>query len=317
MFSRRSLSALPDAGSCAEQVALLRFIDGITFETKLGDLGIFLSFSRTYLDCRTDEALHAFERLDELISIPVSSDGSRPVADFHQFEVLDALEMNSVPREQGQIVGQSDTGYQTVGHSYCLAAPVKFAANIRCVPRGSTVERQHGDRIKQLADGMTPLVFASTAQKLKTAHSRRLELGCIDVIRDLILHGLDASKEVDQDIRIGKNHRQFSRSSLAVRRNSSPSFFESDPPSDSRALRRFSRSTSPWRKLSIASPSTAEKPFCPRRDARASKALRCSGFISTVVRIFTLYMHVHVIAGSTTMPSAAHFTRLTNEKGGL
>src|SRR5690349_5417395 len=62
MFSRRSSSPLQDAGSCAEQIALLRFVDDITFETKLGDLGIILSFSGIDPDCRTDEMLHAFTR---------------------------------------------------------------------------------------------------------------------------------------------------------------------------------------------------------------------------------------------------------------
>jgi type IV secretory pathway VirB4 component len=62
VFSRRSSSPLQDAGSCAEQIALLRFIDDITFETKLGDLGILLSFSGIDPDCRTDEVLDAFTR---------------------------------------------------------------------------------------------------------------------------------------------------------------------------------------------------------------------------------------------------------------
>ena len=62
MFSRRSSSPLQDAGSCAEQIALLRFIDDITFETKLGDLGMLLSLSGIDPDCRTDEALNAFTR---------------------------------------------------------------------------------------------------------------------------------------------------------------------------------------------------------------------------------------------------------------
>jgi type IV secretory pathway VirB4 component len=62
MFSRRSSSPLQDAGSCTEQIALLRFIDDITFETKLGDLGILLSFSGIDPDCRTDEVLNAFTR---------------------------------------------------------------------------------------------------------------------------------------------------------------------------------------------------------------------------------------------------------------
>src|ERR1700760_4112824 len=62
MFSRRSSSSLPDAGCCAEHIALARFVDDITFETKLGDLGIFLSFSGIDPDCRTDESLNAFTR---------------------------------------------------------------------------------------------------------------------------------------------------------------------------------------------------------------------------------------------------------------
>jgi hypothetical protein len=155
------------------KLALLRFIDDITFETKLGDLGILLSFSGIGPDDRRDEVPDAFTRPYESISTRMLSDLSRSVADFHQFEVPDTLEVNSVPREQRQTEGQSNAGDQTVGHSYCLAAPVKHAANIRRIPRGSTVEWQHGDRIRQLADGMTSLILASTAQKLKTAHSRR------------------------------------------------------------------------------------------------------------------------------------------------
>jgi hypothetical protein len=58
MISRRSSRPLQDAGSCAEQIALLRFTDGITFETKLGDLGTLLSFSRIDPDCPTDEVLN-------------------------------------------------------------------------------------------------------------------------------------------------------------------------------------------------------------------------------------------------------------------
>jgi type IV secretory pathway VirB4 component len=62
MFSRRSPNPLQDAGACANEIALLRFIDNTTFETKLGDLGILLSFSGIDPDCRTDEALNAFTR---------------------------------------------------------------------------------------------------------------------------------------------------------------------------------------------------------------------------------------------------------------
>jgi type IV secretory pathway VirB4 component len=62
MFSRGLSNSLPDAGSCAEHIALLRFVDDITFETKLGDLGILLSFSGIDPDCRTDEVLNAFTR---------------------------------------------------------------------------------------------------------------------------------------------------------------------------------------------------------------------------------------------------------------
>jgi len=118
-----------------------------------------------------------------------------------------------------------------------------------------------------------------------------------------ILLSISGIDPLNQTIRIGEDQRQLSRSCLVLRRNSSPSFFESEPPSKSRALRRFCRSASPCKKLSIASPSTAEIPFCPRRDARASKALRCSGFISTVVRIFPSSMHL--------------LARSINEKGRL
>ncbi len=62
MFSRRSPSLLQDAGACADKIALLRFIDDITFETKLGDLGMILSLSGIDPDCRTDEVLNAFTR---------------------------------------------------------------------------------------------------------------------------------------------------------------------------------------------------------------------------------------------------------------
>jgi type IV secretion system protein VirB4 len=62
MFSRRLPSPLPDAGACATEIALLRFLNTITFETKLGDLGILLSLSGIDPDCRTEEALHAFTR---------------------------------------------------------------------------------------------------------------------------------------------------------------------------------------------------------------------------------------------------------------
>jgi type IV secretion system protein VirB4 len=62
MFSRRSSNPLQGAGACADQIAVLRFIDDTTFETKLGDLGILLTLSGIDPDCRTDEALNAFTR---------------------------------------------------------------------------------------------------------------------------------------------------------------------------------------------------------------------------------------------------------------
>ena len=46
MISRRSSSLLQDAGACADEIALLRFITDTIFETKLGDLGILLSTTR-------------------------------------------------------------------------------------------------------------------------------------------------------------------------------------------------------------------------------------------------------------------------------
>src|SRR6185312_4547045 len=62
MCSRRLPNPLQDAGACANEIALLRFIDNTIFETKLGDLGILLSLSGIDPDCRTDEMLHAFTR---------------------------------------------------------------------------------------------------------------------------------------------------------------------------------------------------------------------------------------------------------------
>ena len=62
MSSRGSSGLLQDAGACADEIALLRFIDDITFETKLGDLGMILSLTGIDPDCRTDEVLTAFTR---------------------------------------------------------------------------------------------------------------------------------------------------------------------------------------------------------------------------------------------------------------
>ena len=87
-----------------------------------------------------------------------------------------------------------------------------------------------------------------------------------------------------------KDHRHVPRHSVIVRRNSLPSFFERMPASDNNVLRLFSRSASPCRKFSIASPRTHEIPFCPLRVAMAIKALRCSGLISAVVRTSKSYL---------------------------
>lgn len=87
------------------------------------------------------------------------------------------------------------------------------------------------------------------------------------------------------------DYRGLSRSSLTVRSNSARSSSESEPASDNSFWRRLSLSISLCRKLSMASASTVEIPFCPRRDATASRALRCSGFISTVVRMSSLCIH--------------------------
>ena len=128
--------------------------------------------------------------------------------------------MNSVACKERLAVGQSNTGSQTVTYSDLLARTVKLAANVCRVSGASAVQRQHAKRLKQLADRMTALIFTSTTQKLKTAHSCCLELICVDVFRNFILNRLDASKEIDQDIRIGDNHRQLSLSSLVSRSNS-------------------------------------------------------------------------------------------------
>lgn len=148
--------------------------------------------------------------------------------------------------------------------------------------------------IDQPSHGLTLRAFVRAAEKLERCHGRGLNLFGLDVFHDLVCHWLGTDQEVDQNVCVSDDHRQFSRSSVAIRLTSSPSFSESEPSSDSKVLRRFSRSTSLFKKLSIASPSTPENPFSPRRDARASKALRCSGFISTVVRIPRFYVHMHV-----------------------
>ena len=212
---------------------------------------------------------------------------------LHQLEVFDALKVRSVPREQRHIVRQSNTSDQTVAHSYLSARTFKFAPNVSRVFGGSTVQRQHAERFKQLTQCATALVCAGTTQKLEAAHSSCLELVRRNIFRNLIGCWLHAGKEINQYISIGDNRRQLSRSSFVSRSNSSRSFFEIEPASENSVLRRFSRSASPCKKLSMASPSTAENPLCPRRDAKASRALRCSGFISTVVRISQFYMHMH------------------------
>jgi hypothetical protein len=223
----------------------------------------------------------------------VVSDQLESVSDLHQFEILDALKVSSVPCKQRQAMNQSNAGDQTVTHPDSLPRTVKFAANICRLSGCSTVQGQHFKRLKQLSDCVTTPIFTRTTQELKTAYSRGLDLFCANVFRDLSRDRLDITKKINKDICVGDNHRQLSRSSFVVRRNSSASFCESEPASDSRVLRRFSRSTSSCKKLSIASASTAENPLCPRRDARARRALRCSGFISTVVLIDPFYMHVH------------------------
>lgn len=244
--------------------------------------------------------------LDSILSIDIRAEGCFselaasasfkplwPGSGLDQFEVRDPLEMGSVPCKQGQPVSESDPRNQTVSHPDFLPRTVKHAANIRGVSGGSTIKRQHAHALKQLACSMATLVFTSSTQKLETAHSRGLKLVFADEFCDLILHGLDTVKEVNEDICVGDDQRQLSLNSLAVRRNSSASLSESEPPSAKSFLRRFSRSPSPCRKVSIASASTPENPFSPRRDASASSALRCSGFISTVVLMPSFYMHVH------------------------
>jgi hypothetical protein len=72
-----------------------------------------------------------------MVALTRNGDRNRP-GTLHQFEVLDALEMNFVPCEQRQAAGQSNTGNQTVTHSDLLTRTVKLAANVGRVPGGST-----------------------------------------------------------------------------------------------------------------------------------------------------------------------------------
>jgi hypothetical protein len=160
---------------------------------------------------------------------------------LHQLEVFDALKVRYVPREQRYIVRHSDTSDQTVAHSYLSACTFKFAPNVRRVLGGLTVQRQNAERFKQLTHCVTALVFTGTTQKLEAAHSSCLELVRRNIFCNLIGCWLDACKEINQDISIGDNHRQLSRSSLVSRSNSSRSFFEIEPASDSSVLRRLAK----------------------------------------------------------------------------
>ena len=73
------------------------------------------------------------------------------------------------------------------------------------------------------------------------------------------------------------------------------SLVESELARDNNSFRRRTRVFSSSRYSSIASAKTEENPFSPRRAANASKALRCSGLILSVVRMSLFYyMHVHV-----------------------
>lgn len=109
-------------------------------------------------------------------------------AHLNQFEVLDALKERSVPREQSQIVGQSDTGDQAVAHSDCLTFPVKLPPNFCSPPCRGAVQRQHIEPIDQLANGLTSLVFTGAIEKLETGNSRGLESLCVEVNFQAIPH---------------------------------------------------------------------------------------------------------------------------------
>ncbi len=129
------------------------------------------------------------------------------------------------------------------------------------------------------------LLSSAPLRSSKEVIGRGLELFSFDVLRDLIFHRLDAHQKVDQHIRISKDHRQLSRSSLAVFRNSSPSFLESDPPSDSKVLRRLSRSTSPCKKLFDRFTEYCGEPLLP--------AARCQCKQRTTVLRFHFYRCSH------------------------
>jgi hypothetical protein len=215
-------------------------------------------------------------------------------ADLDQFQVFNALEVGLVSCVQRQAMHENDSGHEAVADSDRLTSQVELPSNFCSPARGVTVKRQHMKCIDQPSHGLAPLAFVRAAEKLERCHGRGLNLCGVDVFHYLVCHWLGTDQEVDQNVCVSLDPRPFSRSSVAIRLASSPSFSESDPSSDSRVLRRFSRSASPSKKLSIASPSTPENPFSPRRDARASKALRCSGFILTVVPIPRFYAHMHV-----------------------
>jgi hypothetical protein len=218
----------------------------------------------------------------------------RSSADLDQFQEFNALKVGLVPCKQRQAARTNESGNEAVTHADRLTMSFELTSNLCGPPRSLSVKRQHVKCIDQPSHGLTSLAFIRAAEKPERCHGRRLNLFSFDVLHDLVCYRLDTDQQVDQNGCVGNDRRQFSRSSVAIRLASSPSFSESDPSSDSRILRRFSRSASPFKKLSIASPSTPENPFSPRRVAKASKALRCSGFILKVVRIPRFYVHMHV-----------------------
>ena len=95
-------------------------------------------------------------------------------------------------------------------------------------------------------------------------------------------------KSTNPSISAGNQPRLSRRNRVALLR-SFASFADNERKTDSSSFRRFARVRSPSRKFSIASARTDEKPFSPRRAASASKALRCSAFISTVVLMNLFY----------------------------
>ena len=105
---------------------------------------------------------------------------------------------------------EASTDWSRLKRVQAYAEPPRRAGRI-------PIKRQHIKRIDQPPYGLTTLAFVRAAEKLERRHSGGLKPFGFDVLRKLVRHWLSAGQEVDQNVRVGNNHRQLSRRSVAIR----------------------------------------------------------------------------------------------------